>query len=94
MDNMITNFKGDEGISPLKVCHSNAGYYIGRTIKDSSGYNMPYSRESVYFKSQKIASDYLLCFHDFEMEMHRYAHIPLSTILEMIKDRVERKAYI
>ncbi len=38
-------------ILPLKVLHSNAGYYVGRWCNNCG----PYSRESGYFKDSKSA---------------------------------------
>lgn len=40
----------EEFVSDLRVLRSNAGYYIGRTIDD-----LPYSRESDYFRSKNSA---------------------------------------
>jgi len=41
-------------ISELQVLKSAAGYYIGRTEN-----GMPYSRESMYFKTKEEAKRYL-----------------------------------
>ena len=42
--------------SELKVLHSNAGYYIGTTIYDADmKAEVPYRRETSYFKCRKLA---------------------------------------
>jgi hypothetical protein len=42
------------GVSDLRVLRSAAGYYVGRTLED-----MPYSRESGYFKTEAKAAEAL-----------------------------------
>ena len=44
-------------ISELKVMHSNAGWYLGRsyTEEDYPNLPMPYSRESGYYSSEELA---------------------------------------
>ena len=39
-------------ISDLKVMKSAAGYYIGRSCSDEDGFEVPYSRESEYFRKE------------------------------------------
>ncbi|SUO96757.1 hypothetical protein [Suttonella ornithocola] len=54
-------------ISPLKVLHSAAGYYVGRTsceeVCDGIIAEIPYSRESGYFRTKKQAE--VCLFNDF-----------------------------
>lgn len=74
--------------SPYIVTHSAAGYYVGKTCWDEiCGCYMPYSRDSVYFDSEEIASDYLEAFTPEEWEFHRYAHIPMKTIISELHMR-------
>ena len=47
-------------ISSLKVMQSAAGWYIGRTYYDvGCGCDLPYSRESGYFKTKDEATYWL-----------------------------------
>lgn len=48
-------------ISELKVMHSRAGYYVGRSA-EIDGIDMPYSRESEYFSTADEATEYLNSF--------------------------------
>ena len=50
-----TKCTGCGRILPLKVCQSNAGYYIGYNCPNCG----PYSRESGYFSLQAAAEAYL-----------------------------------
>lgn len=43
---------GTTGITDLRVCKSAAGYYIGRMCDEG-----PYSRDSVYYKTEKQCKD-------------------------------------
>lgn len=45
-------------ISELKVLRSNAGFYLGRTMEDD-GFDMPYDRQSGYFKTEAEAQQAL-----------------------------------
>lgn len=52
----VQNIDSDSGYyGPLQICHSNAGYYIGRMFYDYQGYTEPGSRESDYFSSEEEA---------------------------------------
>jgi hypothetical protein len=43
-------------ISELKVMHSNAGWYLGRSYtEEGDDIVMPYSRESGYYSSEELA---------------------------------------
>ena len=80
------DYVGDK--SPYIVTHSAAGYYVGRTYWDNEcGCYMAYSRDSVYFASQGIASDYLEAFTPEEWIYHRYAHIPMRVIINELHMR-------
>lgn len=46
--------------SPVKVLHSNAGFYLGRTYVDKEGFQEPGSRESDYFRNQEDAQQALV----------------------------------
>lgn len=59
-----------ENISKLKVLKSNAGYYIGRTIKED-GVEMPYDRQSDYFDSKLKAQKELNALREQSFEMER-----------------------
>lgn len=41
----------------LHVFHTTAGYYVGYLTPDGA----PYSRESIYFETRKLATDFWLC---------------------------------
>lgn len=56
----------EDGVSPFKVMHSPAGYYVGTEItnKDEHGeWTEPYSRETEYFKTEADAQKALESFN-------------------------------
>ncbi len=54
----VKAIKTDDGeYGPLQICHSNAGYYIGRIFHNSEGWDEPGSRESDYYQTSALAQD-------------------------------------
>ena len=58
-------------ISALKVCKSNAGYYIGKELYDEN-YNMhmPYSRNSVEYYATRADADTALSNNSYTRRLH------------------------
>lgn len=60
----------EQNISKLKVLKSNAGFYVGRTLKED-GVEMPYDRESDYFESKIEAQKELNTMKEQGLEIER-----------------------
>lgn len=59
-------------VSKLKVCKSQAGYYVGKTYYDEEiKSDLPYSRDSIYFGNGDECNLYLNQFTEKEMHYHR-----------------------
>lgn len=72
----ISKIDRDDGYyGPLKVCMSNAGYYIGREFHYYAGYTEPGNRESNYFGSKKAAQ------HALETKTFKYRDCEENTYL-------------
>jgi len=56
-------------ISELKVMKSAAGYYIGRELLEDNVPVAPYSRNSQYFKTEKLAHITLANIDEYYIEV-------------------------
>jgi hypothetical protein len=58
-----------KGYSDLKVMKSAAGYYIGTTFTDDTGFTEPGSRDSEYFDTRELA-DAALASNSWDQREH------------------------